>query len=47
MEIVVVKEQVLETGDKYSGPLLNNLPHGVGHIKYTNGEEYEGDFVEG
>ena len=32
---------------KYEGDFRNDLPHGVGNIRYENGDTYEGNFRDG
>ncbi|MCU0849274.1 MAG: hypothetical protein MUD12_15435 [Spirochaetes bacterium] len=31
----------------YQGDTVNNIPHGIGNIKWENGEFYEGEWLEG
>ena len=36
----------MSTGS-YTGPVLNNLPNGIGKMSYYNGDWYNGNWVSG
>ncbi len=38
---------ILDGGLKYSGKLLNGIPHGYGKLTWQNGDYYEGNFKFG
>lgn len=38
---------ILDGGLKYSGKLLNGIPHGLGKLVWPNGDTYEGNFKFG
>ncbi len=38
---------IFKNGAKYTGPFINNLPHGKGYAEYPNGERYEGEMAGG
>ena len=35
---------VLQPGENYSGPYVNNMKHGVGNCTWPDGSKYEGDW---
>ena len=38
---------ILDGGLKYTGKLLNGIPHGYGKLVWPNGDSYEGNFKFG
>ena len=38
--------QTYANGDKYHGPFINNLRHGVGQCVLDNGDQYDGQWVD-
>ena len=39
--------KMVQTGDIYDGDLSANMPHGKGKMKYINGGEYSGEWLDG
>ena len=44
--VEVVEDRTFPNGDRYSGNISDDLPHGLGVCHYSNGDIYDGYFKE-